>query len=544
MDYKIMIPSTVWQDYNPLAEPPEIIREESTVSKEIYRFTALSNGDAKVRVAVKVLPPSSDIKGVILVVHQYNSLPDEWMLNDLVSAGYMVVLPDLTGISNPATSYPPPFEYGYIDKAGDHIKKVMPTAKETSQYLYTVIIRRTMVFIKEKFGLEGVILLGIGDAVEVAMQAAGMSDNIKGLACLNGSGYREYIRINKYGGGNELVMDEERMSWLSGVSSVAYAKFINVPVFVAAGTNSTISDIDRLSNLKALMPTDNFHTVYSPAAGNFIMPDAYAAFKFWLGALVMDIPLPDCPDIDIRANDDGSLYVDVHCDPQAVIEGVSVYFSEGEYDHKIRYWQRIQGLSIASGEYIATPAIREEDVPFFAYAEVKYATGLTLCSLIGFAELGELSVKAKEETSSRIIYETSMGTNGFIDGYNGDVLPRSGLGIVELASGAKGIFSHYGSLKTYLRYPEDGIDKNCLLHIDMCSEEPREAAVFIEKHNSDGTKCYKATVHLQPSKGLFSGIQLKTGDFKDDNLMPLADWKICSLKITANNTIIGNILFI
>lgn len=544
MEYKILTPSMVWQGYDPEAEPLETIKEEGGVSKEIYRFTALVKGGEKVRVAVRVMHPSRDPAGAVLVVHQYNSLPDDWMLNDLVNSGYLVVMPDLTGISNPRTNYPLSLEYGYIDKAGDRIKKVMPTPMDTCQYLYTVIVRRTLVFIRETFGFADSVLLGMGDAVEVAMQAAGVSKNVRGLACLNGSGYREYIRLNKYGGGNELVMDEERMSWLSGVSSVAYAKYIEAPAFIAIGTNSTISDIDRLPNLKALMPAEEFHTVYSPSAGDFIMPEAYASLKIWLKSVFYDLPLPRCPEAEIRVNDDGSLYVDVHCDAKEEIESVNVYYSEGEYDHKIRYWQHIKGISIACGEYIATPTVSEEDIPFFAFAEVKYSSGLTLCSLIDFAELGELAVKPKKETASRVIYEASIGKNGFIDGYNGDVLPRSGLSLVRIPSGASGITSRYGSLKTFIKNPKGGIDESSILHIDMCSDEYKEVVVSLEKPNSEGSKVYKATVRLAPTKGLFSGVQLKASDFKDEKMMPLADWSISSLKISANNVIVGNILFV
>ena len=107
------------------------------------------------------------------------------MLNDLVNSGYLVVMPDLTGISNPRTNYPLSLEYGYIDKAGDRIKKVMPTPMDTCQYLYTVIVRRTLVFIRETFGFADSVLLGMGDAVEVAMQAAGVSKNVRGLACFS-----------------------------------------------------------------------------------------------------------------------------------------------------------------------------------------------------------------------------------------------------------------------------------------------------------------------------------------------------------------------
>lgn len=542
MQYSIMIPSAVWQDYNPEAEALDCIKEEqSSDRQEIYRFNTYARGE-RIRVAVRVLLPSSDAKGTLLVVHQYKSLPDDWMLNDLVAEGYMVVLPDLTGISDPPTQYPQPLEYGYIDKAGDRIKKVMPTAKDTCQYLYTAIIRRTLVFIKERFAQDGIIIMGMGDAVEVAMQAAGTSSDISGLACINGSGYSEYIKLNKYGGGGELVMDEERMSWLSGVASVAYAKYINAPCFIAIGTNSTLSDIDRLPNLKALMPADSFSAVYSPSAGDFIMPEAYASLKVWLCAIFHNTVIPDCPDIDIRVNDDGSLYIDVHCDTQAVIESVNVYYSEGRYDHKIRYWQCIQGLSVANGEYIATPQISEQDVPFFAYAQVNYITGLSLCSIVEFAELGELAVKAKKENISPILYETAMGINGFIDGYNGDILPRIGLEIVAIPSGAKGITSRYGSLKTYLRNPESEIDAGAIMHIDMFANDYKEVAVSVQ--SAKDSRLYKTTVKLPPAKGLFTGIQLRTTDFKDDKMLPLTDWSICSLKIAANNVVIGNILFI
>lgn len=544
MSYKIMIPGAVWQDYDPKAEPLEIIKEESTVSKEVYRFTALSKGEEKVRVAVKVLLPVSDIAGVILIAHRYRSLPDEWILNNLTGSGYMVVLPDLTGISDPSTFYPKSYEYGYIDKAGDHIRKVMPTARETCQYLYTLILRRTAVFLKEKFDCEKYFVLGLGDAVEVAMQAAGLSSDVIGLACVNGSGYSEYIRLNKYGARSELVMDDERMSWLSGVASVAYAKFIDTPVFVAIGTNSTISDIDRLPNLKALLPTDSFHTVYSAGAGDFIMPEAYTSFKLWLKALTSGLPLPECPEIDLRANDDGSLYVDVHCDPRSMIDGVDIYYSAGVYDHKLRCWQKVKGISIANGEYIAMPGIAEEDVPFFAYAEIRYVSGLTLSSLIGYAELGELKVRAKKEAGSRIVYQPTSEAGGFIDGYSGEVLPRNGLTFVQLPSGAKGITGRYGSLKTYLRTAMSGLSPDNLLHIDMCSDEAREVTVSVETVKGEGMRVYRAAVQLPSTKGLFSGVQLKLGDFKDDMRMPLQDWNICSLKIAANNVVIGNILFI
>ena len=74
--------------------------------------------------------------------------PDEKLIISLVRAGYAVVVPDLSGVGEFKTEFPESLEYGLYEKAGEHIKKVMPTAKETSQYLYTIIVRRALTFVK------------------------------------------------------------------------------------------------------------------------------------------------------------------------------------------------------------------------------------------------------------------------------------------------------------------------------------------------------------------------------------------------------------
>ena len=97
------------------------------------------------------------------------------------------------------SEFPESLEYGLYEKAGDHIKKVMPTAKETSQYLYTIIARRTLTFVKRVVSDGKIIVMGLSDAVEIAIAVSALEkDVVDGLACLNGAGYREYIKQNRY----------------------------------------------------------------------------------------------------------------------------------------------------------------------------------------------------------------------------------------------------------------------------------------------------------------------------------------------------------
>ena len=283
MNYKVMVPSQIWQGYDAGSLPLGNLKTDyiGTVGEDIleerHQFTALETDDGIVTVAVRLLRREGDVSAspVIVMVGEYHRSPDEKLVHALANAGYTIVIPDLSGVGEFKTTFPPSLEYGLYEKAGDHIKKVMPTAKETSQYLYAIIVKRTLTFVKRVISDGKLILMGLGDAVEIAIAvSATEQDKVDGLACINGSGYREYIKQNRYGEQRELVMDEERMCWLTGVASVAYAKHVKAPTFIALGSNARNSDIDRLSNLVALMDNDDVRIAISPRATDFMLPEA------------------------------------------------------------------------------------------------------------------------------------------------------------------------------------------------------------------------------------------------------------------------------
>ena len=141
MDYKVMVPSQIWQDYDAGSLPLGNLKTdyigtfEDDILEERHHFIALQKEDGDVTVAVRLLRKSGDISAnpVIVMVGEYHRPPEEKLINVLAKAGYTVVVPDLSGVGEYKTSFPPSLEYGLYEKAGDHIKKVMPTAKETSQ---------------------------------------------------------------------------------------------------------------------------------------------------------------------------------------------------------------------------------------------------------------------------------------------------------------------------------------------------------------------------------------------------------------------------
>lgn len=552
MDYKIMLPQTIWQDYDPSQEElgAKLVGEQinDNVITKNYRFIALTTDDGNIDVAVKVVSPLDGSDRAVVIVEEYHREPSEELVLDLVASGYVVIIPDISGVHSTPTTFPESLYYGAYDKAGEHIEKVSPTAKDTCQYLYAIIVKRALEFVKKELNVQEIALVGLGNAVEVAMIVAGTGADVKGLACINGAGYREYIRLNKYGSEKELVLDEERMCWLTGIASVAYAKHVKAPTFIALGSNSELVDMDRVENLTALLESDT-HIVISPMAGNFILPDAYLGFKIWLKSIFDDRTLPEIPKIDIRVSEEGKIYFDVDCDPSAMVNKVVVYYSTGDYNHEIRAWNKEDGICISfNNEYIASPAVYDEKAPLFAYAEVQYESGLTLTSLPEYVELKGLPVipcAKKKIGRNAIIYQPSQEKGNFVEDCDKEVLMARGIEMFKTKRGVMGVKSKHGALKTYHFAPSVGENEEKILQIDIYTEEFTRACVTLYVDTEDGTRAYTAEDNVQDTKGLFVSYMFKKSDFKDNKLMPLTDWaEVKALSVKGEGIAISNILFI
>lgn len=538
----------VWQDYR--ADAVSLEQQElgescsSDVRQTIYGFTALRDEEGEIRAVAKVFTPlTHDAEHTVLIVPEYHKDPDYHLIMELVKMGYRVVSPNLSGEGAACTVYEGKYAYGRYVNAGERLKKVCPTAKDTCQYLYTVIIRRTMQLIEEE-GFAPFVVIGLSDAVEVAMAACATGKNALALAAFNGSGYREYIRLNKYGEGRELELDEERVAWLTGVASVAYAKFLDCPFFLSIGTNSTKSDPDRVSNLLALLGSNRVHVVFSPRVADYLNPAAFRSFEIWLSGIFHETPLPECPDLEIRVAEDGKLYFEAHCDVSAMIQGVSIYYSYGDYQHGVRDWLELEGESISADSFLASPQYYDETGPLFAYAEVRYLTGLTLSSTVEYVFLGGKRVHEGERESYRVIFNAEEEATSFIEEYTGDVLVESGISTVVSPYGVKGITTRYDALTTYHFHPQTMQESN-LLQLDFLSEGAGKIEVTLECVEEDNVKRYVVRDEIGQTQGMFVSRRYRVQDFKDERFLPLRSWKSArSLSVKGQAVAVGSIIMI
>jgi len=553
MEYKIVTPQTLWKDFDPYAlnlETSLISDGKSDYSFSQYRFTALEQPDGKVRVAVEVLCPLEEVSNkTILVIGEYSKPTSRELLEDLVSNGYCVVSPDISGVSSFKTEFPESLSFGEYWIAGDRLNRIVTTPYETNQFLYSRIIKRTIAFIEKMKPDTELVILTLGDSSEIGMQVVGTGTEVLGLALFNGSGYREYLSINRFGETSDLHLTEERMSWLSSAAAVAYAKNIIIPTLIAIGTNAKKTDIDRVRNLQGLFPENKITTIFSPGAGDFLDFPAYNSFKSWLSSVFNGYPVPLRPELKIRINEESKIYFDIDCDPSSIIDSVTVYYNSGEYNHTLRDWRKVKALSISYNEYIASPETYIETDPLFVFAEVKYTNGFVISSLVEHIELKDYDVCPAEDTGRSkkivVVYNTTEGIDKFVEEHNGQVLFGEGIFMTTTLSGAKGIASHTEGLKTY-RFDTSGIEDNSkILQIDLCSPEGIVVEVILSCVFGKEVVEYKANKQLKSDNTLFIDYQFSIQDFKDNNMKSLINWSsVKALTIKGRNLVVGNILFI
>lgn len=543
-----MTPAQVWQDFNADGEElqAQSLEEytENGLTVSCVSFNALSTPDGAVIVAAEVtrITPSNRY---IIIVQNYHKRVQAEVVADLAGRGYTVVVPDCSGIGKEyRTTFPESLSYGNIEKAGEHLSAVCPTAKDTCQYLYSVIIRRAVTYINDALGGKEVLVMGIGDGTEVAMQVAGMDKRVCGLALVNGAGYKEYKNLNKYGGKQELQIDQRLLCWLTGVASVAYAKHVDVPVFVAVCSNSKKADIDRLSNLLGLFKENQARISITPRSGDTIREQSYKSLAKWMDDVFYGRTVPERPKIDIRASE-GNLYLDIYADSCRNIKEIIAYYSYGEYDHLVRNWREQKCEAVSKSQYLVKLDTVQSQGPMFAFCDITYKDGFGMSSFEDFAELDGLQLRKTDDSFSRIVYEGSMGTGGFSEESSKDILLEDSLALKQTPLGLKGVVCDAGELVNYEIGRLAAYNKGRILQIDVYSATELTLEITLLVKKGETIDEYAVESCMKGSSGAFISHKISASEFKNSRMMALEDWdNIKAIRIAGNGVIVGKIIFI
>ncbi len=538
----MMTPSQVWAGFDPQSENLNSILISEGGNKKTYTFLAMTASDGEVVAEMNVFSPTSPTKKTVLLVGEYYQLPQKDLIDDLVSKNYLVCYVDYSAVGrNTATSFPPSLSYGVIANAGEHLTKLCPTAKDTCQYLYSVITKRAITFIQKELEQKEIVLVGIKSGVEIAMQTAGSDKRILALACICGAGYTEYLDKPKYEG-EEIIINDELIKWLTSVSSVAYAKHISLPVLITIGSNGKLSDIDRLSNLITLMPDSDVRINISPRHLDNISKKSYNNFIKWLEVVFLYSTPPETPFLHIDVNNEGVVYSTVKASSYLEIDHVKVYYSYGDNNHSTRYWYSSVGEPVSDSEYLAKMSVCSDEGPLFAFCEVNYRNGMVLSSVVYHIDLEDYKVERQKCVNLPIIFQYATRQGNFTEVRDDAIIMNESIEEDTLPIEIKGIKCRLGSMITFFKCQD--VPSTKLLQIDTYSDKLNyDFSLSVIKGGRE-SKEYFCEKNVTVTDSYYS-LKLSVNDFKGKDYLPLDSWQdIRALIIKSVDVTIGKIMFI
>lgn len=539
---EMMTPSQVWAGFDAQSENLNSVLISEENNKRTYTFLAMSAADGEVVAEMNVFSPSLPTKKTVLLVGEYDQLPQRELIEDLVSKNYLVCYVDYSASNEGTyTSFPPSLGYGVIKNAGEHLTKLCPTAKDTCQYLYSVITKRAITFIQKELEQKEIVLVGIKSGVEIAMQTAGSDKRLLALACICGAGYTEYLDKPKYES-EEAAIDDELLQWLTSVSSVAYAKHISLPVLITLGSNGKLSDVDRLSNLITLMPSSDVRINISPRHLDNISKRSYDNFTKWLDVVFLYSTLPETPVLHIDVNNDGIVYATVKTPCCIEIDYVKVYYSYGDNNHSTRYWYSTMGEPVSETEYLAKISLSCDKGPLFAFCEVNYRNGLVLSSVVYHADLEMYKIAWSKADAMPIIFQYATRQGNFTEVREEAVIMNESIEEDTLPINIKGLKCRLGSMITFFTCQD--ISDTKLLQIDTYSNKLNyDFSLSVIKGGRDN-KEYFCEKNITVTDSYYS-LKLAVNDFKDKDYLPLDSWQdIRAIIIKSVDVTIGKIMFI
>ena len=538
----ILTPQQVWKDFDPTEERLDgsLVSSENGVS--VYTFCATHRPDGDLTVQLTVYAPSYDSPKAVLLIGDNARLPQQSVIDDIVNRGSYAFVADYNGIAeNTLTVFPPSLSYGKRGNEGDRPTKLSPTVKETCPYLYTLIHRRALAFIRETYGDKCVVAVGLKQGAETAMQLAGTERKfISALACVGASGYPEYAGIPRYPVGT-VSLDDDVLAFIAGASGVSYLKDYPHPVLAAIGSNGTISDVDRLSALKTLIKGTLTVSITQQFSDN-IDERSWKVCLDWLDQSFWHSDFPKPPVSSVNVNRDGSVYADVTASVKPKIKSLCFYYSYNNTDHRTRRWEKVACETVGEGQYLAKLDFDDQCSSLFFYTETVYENGIISTETPRFADLSQYRIIQSAPVSAAVLYR--HGAEGeFIPVSDDVVAKRTSVTEKTVPSGAKGAVCESGSMALFVGDACRFIEPSKLLQADTFRNEPYYQLELSVRCGFPST-VYRASKRI-PGGATFNGVCFACTDFKDEFFRPLPSWKeVSSITVVTPDVTVNKLTFI
>ena len=561
----IVTPDKLWDKFDPTIEDVDANIISINENVYTYEFRAKHCNDGDLRVEVQVYMPAFPSRKAVLLISEYDDIPQDYIIKKFLSLNCYVIVPDYNG-KNPDTQtvFPNSLRYGKHLNEGSHLTKLSPGAKDTCQYLYTLINRRVIRFFEkticEENEKKNIIVIGIRQASEIAMMVAGLErEKVCALGAICGAGFPEFTDIPRYDK-TPLNIPDGLLNWIISCSGISYINKYDKPFIIALGSNGTYSDIDRISNIAKIIKEPPSVFISSQCTDNIDL-DTFNSFALRIDYAFFNSEFPNQPISKIDFNKDGTVYVNITVDTPVPVKKTKLYYSYGNNNHKTRNWHTTTGETIGLGEYLAKLSFTHPAEDLFYYSEITYLNGMTVTEIPKYSELDPRTLKYDPTPEDAFLYiygqdnltDQKMSQLSFSDLdetkseikfkeiSSGAISIENSIEEATVPSGAKGIVCKKSGIQLFIGDKCKNITPEKLLQIDAYCEEKNYT---LEISIISGNQVYTSS-RFAHSQVTFEGEQFKCTDFKTQDFKPLQSWQnVKLLSILTPNVVINKILFI
>lgn len=560
-EIKILSPMQLWADFDPCARPLETsyiaVKDlEFAYVREQY-VSAFDAEDGTVRAYVRLIMPKNAGKKCPVIV--FIPTGDVAKINvdfvkKIVERGFGYCYFDYSGAAagkDYFTEYPKSLEY----LSGDACKtdaqlKFHSEPQKSPVFNYVKIARRVLTFLSEDSSVDAdnIVLWGIKEGAQIAWITAGIDSRVKALVPVSDYGYSNYKppKFSKKPLGD---IAGEVMEYMSCLSSQAYAKTVECPVFVAGTTNSTIADMDRMSEITELCPSEHKNMLITPRAAENINAESVEAIFKWLDEVVSgSFSNAEMPKITHYFSE-GRLYANIETTGEA--ESVDVYIAFDEVLSELRNWSDAnRPLRVSETDYLLNIDVPVDTKLVFVFANVTHKSGIVSSSKIFCIDPNVPEFKAfvpLQYTKTRIIYSSTETRSVFNTEKSSISVEVNRVEEKEGPFGIKGIGSTTGNIVSYkIGERKFQGEEGCILQIDCATKNTREITFTMCTYTEEeGFTPYSAVRTLTSSKK-WQRLDFTISDFKNADMVSLKSWKsVKKFEITgAEEVLFNNILWI
>ena len=534
-----LTPVTLWKDFDeslPLEEETLSERtEEGTIFRDVC-FYGREVGKERVKIyAQYVLPAGEERFPAVMILFEAGCPFDEAFIRRFTSRGYGVLCVDYCGDNGTLlhTVYPESIDYANYVRAGSHLDRAEPTAKETSWYEWAAVARYSVRYLHEMPQVTRVGAIGIRTGGEILWKIAPYSE----LSCMIpvcAAGWIAYRNLDKFSDKAEQIFDEERHRFIAGIDSQSYAPYVKCPVLLLCAINDRKNNYDRAyDTFQRINPDVEKAILYSSRGNGLMGAHSMIDLNLFLDKYLKgrSVYVSGPADVSVGEDGKGNLVAKCKFDEGGEIVDCGIFFTEEISDCSAREWTRI----LAEEDDITDNACT---IPFSVYAGsdkaliysfVNYSNGFSVTSKIKGVPL----TKKYRNTvpRSRVIYNHTDGLNGFTPYRQrtrvvADCFVDDASAVLELLPGYGGIagISCELGLITYRvgesRYAApDGAN----LQFDVYSEQGAVCkAIFVR--TEEGTKTLYTAEFKVKGGGKWKSEMFSPEEFKSDTGAPLSDF--------------------